>query len=137
MHMNRSATAYYFYQSTILWLRNCGVKRVEMKRNYVEAKVNPSKSNMNKSFMIHGLTIPTFKQWLKTISNDTGKFHLWCQVGKMKICCSKTALAINQDSAYKEAMAMSATLGTTNKKIDSMGRLSTQINSNHFWSIAS
>ena len=67
---------------------------------------------MNKSFMIHGLTIPTFKQWLKTITNDTGKFYLWCQVGKMK--------AINQDFAYKEVMAMSATLETTNKKIDSM-----------------
>ena len=70
--------------------------------------------------MIHGLTIPTFKQWLKTITNDTGEFHLWCQVGKMKICFSKTALAMNQDPAYKEVMAMSATLETTNKKIDSM-----------------
>ena len=41
-------------------------------------------------------------------------------MGKMKMCCSKTALAIYQDSAYKEVMAMSATLETTDKKIDSM-----------------
>ena len=44
----------------------------------------------------------------------------WCKVSKMKVCCSKKALAIYQDSAHKEVMARSAILETTNKKIDSM-----------------
>ena len=40
------------------------------------------------------------------------------EMKNLQICFLSTIK--NQDSAYKEVMAMSATLETTNKKIDSM-----------------